>query len=344
METNVIIGPDANRRLSPAPDSPGLADDVMQGGNIGQYQHLMASRIAKIEASRQPCQDDFKCRVTQATVGQIRIMHIQSSPLELIRSPRCIASDSHNEYLVGLNLSGDMLVDHYRYQTSVKAAQMFLLDKAAPYQTTFTDDSDRIIFSIPRRLVEHQLPDPSRYFQYTPSISGGIGGLAYSHLALLMKESHQLNDVTRMQLIQMCLDLVVLSFRSFDDAPMRSAYGNGNVSVLLARVKAHVRSVLCDPELTPSMVADSMGLSKRYLHKLFSDSGTTFGAWVRDERLMRARTLLADPRFNYLSIKEIAFQQGFNDIPNFSRQFKAQYQQTPSELRQNACQNVIAPG
>jgi len=105
-----------------------------------------------------------------------------------------------------------------------------------------------------------------------------------------------------------------------------------------------VRSVLCDPELAPSMVADSMGLSKRYLHKLFSDSGTTFGALVRDERLMRARTLLADPRFNYLSIKEIAFQQGFNDIPNFSRQFKAKYQQTPSDLRQSACQHIIGPG
>ncbi len=336
----MIIGPDAAGSHIPTPGMPGQADDVIHGGNIGQYQHIVASRIAKVEVSQQACQDDFKCRVTEATLGQIRITHIQSSPFELIRSARCIASDSHNEYLVGLNLSGGMLVDHYRSQTRVKATQMFLLDKAAPYQTTFTDDSERIIFSVPRRLIEHQLPEPSRYFQCTPSISEGIGKLAYQHILLLMNESHRFNDMTRMQLSQMCLDLIALSFRSYDDVSMPPVRHGGNGRMLLSRVKAHIRCVLGDPDLNPGMVADSMGLSRRYLHKLFADDGATFGAWVRHGRLMRARTLLADPRFHHLSIKEIALQQGFNDIPNFSRQFKAQYRQTPSDLRASACRNA----
>ena len=337
----MIIGQNAAPRHAPALDSSGKTNKVIHGGDIEQYRNLVASRIAKVEASRQPCQDSFHCRITEATVGQIRITHIQSSPFELIRSESCIAADRHNEYLVGLNLAGEMLVDHYRCQTPVKATQMFLLDKAAPYQTTFTHDSDRIIFSVPRRLIEHQLPDPSSYFQYTPSISDGIGSLAYRHLLLLMHEGDRLNDVTRIQLTQMCLDLIVLSFRSLDDAPRHPIHERSTGRILLSRVKAHIHTVLNDPELNPSMVATSLGLSKRYLHKLFSDSGATFGAWVREERLIRARTLLANSRFNHLSIKEIALQQGFNDIPNFSRQFKAKYRQTPTELREAACQNII---
>lgn len=334
------IGSDAAGRLSPIQGLPGQAEDVMHGGNIGHYQRSVASRIAKVELGRQLCRGDFKYRVAEAALGQIRIAHIQTSPFELIRSARCIASDSLNEYLIQLNLSGDILIDHYRFQTPVKAMQMHLLDKAEPFQTTYVNESERIIFSVPRRLIEHQLPEPSHYFQYTPSLADGIGKLAYQHVRLLMSESHRFNDVTRTQLSQMCLDLIALSFRSYDDVPVPLVRHGGNGRMLLSRVKAHMRCVLSDPDLSPGMVADSMGLSRRYLHKLFADAGTTFGAWVRQERLMRARTLLADPRFHHLSIKEIALQQGFNDIPNFSRQFKAQYRQTPSDLRASACRNA----
>jgi len=42
---------------------------------------------------------------------------------------------------------------------------------------------------------------------------------------------------------------------------------------------------------------------------------------------------LLDPRFDHLSITEIALRQGFNDIPHFSRQFRARYGYPPRMAR-----------
>jgi len=74
-----------------------------------------------------------------------------------------------------------------------------------------------------------------------------------------------------------------------------------------------------------------MGLSEAYLLRLFRrEVGTTFRTHLRDERMHRAVQLLKQ---NSRSIKQIAFECGYNDISNFYRDFKRVYAITPRELR-----------
>lgn len=37
---------------------------------------------------------------------------------------------------------------------------------------------------------------------------------------------------------------------------------------------------LGNPDLTPARVAERIGISVRYLHQLFADSGVSFGRWL----------------------------------------------------------------
>lgn len=98
-------------------------------------------------------------------------------------------------------------------------------------------------------------------------------------------------------------------------------------------MQEHARANLSDPDLTPSSAARAQGLSVRYLHQLFRDAGTTFGSWLREQRLLQCHDAVADPYQRARSISDIAFTGGFNDAAHFSRVFSQRFGYPPSRLR-----------
>lgn len=85
--------------------------------------------------------------------------------------------------------------------------------------------------------------------------------------------------------------------------------------------------------LSADEIARRNGISPRYLRALFADAGTSYTEFVREQRLGRARRLLADSRLAHLSIGTIAARCGFNDLAYFSRAFRRQYGLSPSSAR-----------
>ena len=84
-------------------------------------------------------------------------------------------------------------------------------------------------------------------------------------------------------------------------------------------------------QLTAEEVAKAVFTSPNRLHKLFkAETGITLGAYLDRQILFRAAQLLIDPT---QPIGEISRQLGFCDQFYFSRRFKSQFGQTPSEFR-----------
>ncbi|MFM0046414.1 AraC family transcriptional regulator [Paraburkholderia sediminicola] len=89
----------------------------------------------------------------------------------------------------------------------------------------------------------------------------------------------------------------------------------------------------CDPELTLKRVAEKVGISKRFVHKLFQQNGDRFGNYLLACRLERARAELENPHLNHLNVSEIAYRSGFNDPSHFSRTFRIRFDVSPSTYR-----------
>lgn len=89
----------------------------------------------------------------------------------------------------------------------------------------------------------------------------------------------------------------------------------------LDRIKANIVNTLSSPELTPGDVSQQMGISLRYLHQLFAESGETFMTYLQRQRVERIAKDLCDPENNE-TITECAFRWGFNDPSHFSRVFR----------------------
>ena len=100
-----------------------------------------------------------------------------------------------------------------------------------------------------------------------------------------------------------------------------------------ARVKATIGSMQRSLAGQLSMIALSEGvnLSPARLRQLFKkETGRSPMEYLRDLRMQRAEELL---RTTFLSVKEIAFRCGVNDISHFVRDFKVRHGLTPSSFR-----------
>ena len=99
------------------------------------------------------------------------------------------------------------------------------------------------------------------------------------------------------------------------------------------KVESWVRSNLRDGDVSPESAARAHGLSLRSLHRLFSDSDQTYGAFVRSARIERARQ---DIVASEEPVQRIAMRWGYSDASHFCREFRRLTGLTTSESRAQA--------
>ena len=88
-----------------------------------------------------------------------------------------------------------------------------------------------------------------------------------------------------------------------------------------------------DQQLTIGLVAQSQGISPRYLQRLLEGAGYSYTDIVNTTRLQKAFTALTAASQRSRTITDIALQAGFADISYFNRLFRARFGDTPSSVR-----------
>ena len=148
--------------------------------------------------------------------------------------------------------------------------------------------------------------------------------------ALSELESYQLRPV----------ELAVTEFLLTSLEEEKAAFGLGGAEGVKTKhfhqICQSIEAVLSEPELSLKTVAELSGSSPRYVQKLFASAGTSVSKYIRTRRLERCRQDLASPVHAKLSISDICFRWGFNGTAHFSRIFRKEYGETPSEFRRSA--------
>lgn len=85
--------------------------------------------------------------------------------------------------------------------------------------------------------------------------------------------------------------------------------------------------------LSISDMSALLGVSRsRFEHLFKQQTGQAFKTRLREIRLNKAKTLLAD---HTLRIKEVAYRCGFLTTSNFTRDFKRRFRLSPSRYRRD---------
>jgi AraC-like DNA-binding protein len=91
---------------------------------------------------------------------------------------------------------------------------------------------------------------------------------------------------------------------------------------------------LHNPDLSPSMVADLLGVSVRHMHMLFEMAEKSFSQTVTETRLGASRRLLVEAPERLIA--DIAYACGFESLATFYRVFNAAYGMAPGDFRGRA--------
>jgi AraC-like DNA-binding protein len=185
---------------------------------------------------------------------------------------------------------------------------------------------------IPKSMLSHRLLSPLAVklgsLPGDCGVSHVLSGILISLADAIDKlDKHQIRTVERL-----VTDLFVTSLSA---DPLRSTLGGvaGMRAALFNRILQATDAGLTDPDLSAKDVADAVGISLRYLQKLFQDHGLSFRRYVLDRRLERIHDNLGNADYADRSILHICIHWGFSDAAWFSRAFRARYGCSAREYR-----------
>lgn len=115
----------------------------------------------------------------------------------------------------------------------------------------------------------------------------------------------------------------------------------GLIASLGERARRVIRARLSDPGLTPASLAQTIGVSRSVLYRLFEPQGGV-ALYVRNCRLAEAHRAICDIH-ETRRLYQIAEACGFSSSQEFSRAFRSRYGYSPSEARAEISRLTAAP-
>jgi AraC-like DNA-binding protein len=310
--------------------------DVLPQERAGRWSSVISEAYFPLHLSfRDPAH--FCGRLERHRLGQVSLSRLQTEPIQYERRKGHISGSSEEEYLITIPRLAPVEFNQLGREVRCDPGGFILERGDEPYRFAYADTNDLYVLKIARPALSEKLRDPDRFCAQVFNGREGVGGLFTTMARHVMRDA-QLADAdssergTSQILGRHLIELLSLALNAQSDADggARSAVRGAH----LRRAQDVIRQRLSDSDLSPDTVAETCGISKRYLHELFSDANCTVSQYIREQRLIAAREMLELP--TSLPIAEIAYRFGFSDQAQFSRLFKAAFNDTPSGYRARA--------
>ncbi|SFP07609.1 MULTISPECIES: helix-turn-helix domain-containing protein [Actinomadura] len=276
----------------------------------------------------------FRGQVRDRDIGPLQATRILTDPMTAERGSRHPRSLEEPLCLLAVQLHGRTIAQQDGRQAILLPGDLTLFDGTRPYRVDFQGRHfDHLVLRFPRTALEERGIDTGAVTVRRIALDSALGRLVTPFLLNVVQAADTVDPETGERLAGMSLDLIATALASVSGVERPPASPGEE---LLRRVRLYIGLHLSDPQLAPPKVAAAHNISLRQLHRLFARAGTTFGRWVREERLNRCREELGDPRLAGLPIAEIGARWGFPDASSLSRSFRARYGVSPREHRRAA--------
>lgn len=249
-------------------------------------------------------------------VGGVRISSIRATPGTVTRDdaegPPGLAT-----VRLALQLDGVCTIRQGGRTAELKPGEFSLYRSDAAYSLRFEKDFAIRVVRIPRSALSAS-DEALEELICAPLPTSGVSELLPGMLRGVIRMAHPTSRNRAEPLLTGLITAIVADARG--SAPQ----------VRQADIIPALEPLTSNPGLTPRIAAQRVHLSVRQLHRRFAAEGTTFGTWLRHERLRHARTLLvdsADP------VSVVATACGFRSSSHFARVFTADTGMSPRQWR-----------
>jgi AraC-like DNA-binding protein len=276
---------------------------------------------------------EFNCKEI-VLPGGLSVLDINIDPVVIKRHPNHIVEDENHDYFLTTLLAGRATIHQANKTYIMNPGDLALMTGGLPYTIEYEATSRRLIVRIPHEIFRQRLTDCEEQVIIGHLPNEGLGRVVNELLKSVAFEAESLNVTEQYTLTQSLLELTGALTRAL--IKPQDLKSEPRHTDLLNRIFSYIEEHYMDSDLTPEKIAKGNGISTRYLHSLFRESGTTVLKWVWERRLKAARNDLLDPAQSQARISEIAFRRGFNDSAHFSRTFRSRFGVSPTQLRSRA--------
>ena len=247
---------------------------------------------------------------------------------DLIRTKAGIAQDARGRFALYIPMRGDLELVQFDHTEYCRPGSMAMVSMEEPFTQRKMGDNDTIYFFMPQSFVDQRFGGCEDLCARAFSIDTGIRKLVHDCVVSLQVGAVEMNDEEFRFASRTLGELVLLALNSSadhmtDEPSVRTC--------TLARAKRVIRAHLGDTELTIAAVAKQCGISLRYLHEIFRDSGSTVSEYMKMQRLQSARRML-ETAAQGTTVTDVCFRCGFSNPSQFSTAFRQAFSVSPREV------------
>lgn len=266
-----------------------------------------------------------------ADLALTRILSQGHEHKSVTRSQRQAARAHEDFFLLSLQLEGSCGVSQDGRDALLRPGEFAIYDTRRPYELVLEPDYQQAVLRIPQATLRARLPGCDALTARAVTADALPARLLAQMVREACNSSAELAPLAARDVADSMLCLLSGGLRGLVQAQQPPAAADA--ARQRERIKAHVLGRLGDPALSVAGIADALGVSKSYLHKLFRGEGLTLERWIWAERLAACKRALGDPRSAAQTITEIAYRHGYSDAAHFSRSFQQRYGCTPRQCR-----------
>ncbi|GAA3095973.1 helix-turn-helix domain-containing protein [Pseudonocardia yunnanensis] len=275
---------------------------------------------------------DFRGRSAVHELGEaLTLCRSHWGPMSVVRTDRMAARVPADDLMFfSVYMAGQGRLRQHDRCAELAAGTGVLVEARSRYERVTPIETGNLTLRFSRELL------PLRTAEITEACARSIDPatpamqMLSGYFGRLFEVADDLTEPQRLDAGRAAIDLLAMALR---DVTPSVPGGDGSAGVLLDMMRTHIREHLADPQLRVAELARRHHISVRHAYTLFERIGTTPGAYLRQQRLLAARALLSDPRYDRLAVPSIAAVVGFLDLSTFERAFRRQYGTTPAGWR-----------
>lgn len=294
-----------------------------------RWAHTLESTYCEMDVDWPRRSGQFVAELAARPLDELTVSVVRAEPHTVVRTPEMIRSHPGNDYLLCLITRGSAVITQQSRSAKLQDGAFGIIDAGEPFVVEGTTNFEQVVVRAPRAMLSARLPEEALASAVGVGVpaSGGVGAVVSRFLVDISTEGTQLFGRSAVSVATSAVDLIAAAIG--DVAPALSPTQRIHRHDLEAVQRAMERD-LHDPDLSAGQIGVALGMSVRYVHKLFSTVGTTPRVWLYQTRLDRARQLLLGTG---LTVAEVGFRVGFRDTSHFSRVFRQRFGVSPAQSR-----------
>jgi len=280
-----------------------------------------------------PGESSFRSSIRQRNLGPLTILEFDVQPYQ-VRLAQKLGSAPRESLVLWLSLDGTGWVEQGGVTTKLDPTILCVYGANRPRTFAFTTPTRGVAVLLPLHAVRQALQGWDLALPLGIDCTRGAGAVLADVVRSVARRADDLDENTGSGLSTVLVGLLASIVSLLPDSlrmmPSRLELFHK------ARIKRFVREHLRDPGLDVDMVSRAVGLSTRYIHKLFSSEPEPLMKWVWAERIEGACKDIEQTALRRKAISQIGFSWGFSGAAHFSRSFRNRYGVSPVEYRSRA--------